>query len=92
MATERMAYDSGGYEWSAFVVFDHPLEEGRFSVDEQSGCSCYGYEERDDEELGAVTPLTKTEVIERWKQFAEENSYNVSKDESVRILEKLATL
>lgn len=85
LATEIWKYESGGYQWVDFYVYQHPRESEKYAADIQSGCSCYRYETPDDFNLATETPLTKAEVISRWQDFADD----MSAQEKVRGLENL---
>ncbi len=60
-------------------------------MDTDSGCSCFSYNQPSDEELGAMNPLNKAEVIEEWKRFTDDNDYYYSPDSRTAGIESLQT-
>lgn len=76
MAESIWSKDSGGgYEWAEFHVYNHPREQGRYVVNWDSGCSCYGYDTPTDEELSTESPVDKAGVIAAYKEFVNVNEY-----------------
>lgn len=87
MAREFWRYESGGYEWDDFYVYQHPRDIERYTVDTQGGCSCWSYSTPSDEDLGANNPLVKAEVLTAWQKFALDTT--LSSQEHARGLDQL---
>lgn len=88
MAETIWNYQSGGYEWADFYVYQHPRQTDKYVVDDQSGCSCSSYETPADEDLEANSPMTKAQVVETWKSWSTYNYY-MDEQEKARGLEQL---
>lgn len=74
------------YEWATFVAYRHPTQPG-YVTSEQSGCSCNGWTERDDEFLQAAPSMTRAETRQRLLDFVNHYDYYVNAGHAIQLLE-----